>query len=161
MDPAEYIHSVKEQLKAYDFEEVDIVGESGYLCFRREKSRLVRDQEELVFIAELESNSVDELKSHFDEVIKTGKAVFSEGGTIPVRQWYFVAVTNSGSRALRVATERGSDSFSINNKSFGGFFLPVLIDLEESRLKHGDVSIKHKVTHFSEMKKNAEDYFSL
>lgn len=160
MNPAEYVDSVKEQLKAYDFEEVDIIGQSGYLCFRRERSRLVRNQEELVFIAELESDSVDELKSHFDDVIKSGKAVCAEDGTLAVRQWYFVAVTNSSSRALRVATERGSDRFSLND-SLAGFFLPVLIDIEESRLKYGDVSMIHKITHFSEMKQNAEDYFSL
>jgi len=160
MDSIDYIHSVKEQLRAYDFEEVDIVEQSGYLCFRRNKSRMVRDQEELVFITELESVSVDKLKSHFDDVIDAGKAVFSEDGTLTVRQWYFVAVTNSASRALRVATERGSGSFSLNG-SFGGFFLPVLIDLEESRLKYGDISMKHRVAHFSDMKKNAENYFSL
>lgn len=160
MDPVDYIHSVKEQLRAYDFEEVDITEQSEYICFRREKSRIVRDQEELVFITKLESVSVDELKSHFDDVIEAGEAMFSEGGTLIVRHLYFVAVTNSTSRALRVATERGSDRFSIND-SIGGFFLPVLIDLEESRLKCGDVSMKHKVTHFPEMKKNAEDYFSL
>jgi len=160
MDSVDYIHSIKEQLRAYDFEEVNIIEQSGYLCFRREKSRIVRDQEEVVFIAGLESVSVDELKSHLNDVIEAGEAVFSEEGTLTVRHLYFVAVTNSASRALRVATERGSDSFSLND-SVGGFFLPVLIDLEESRLKYGDVSMKHRVTHFTEMKKNAEDYFSL
>ncbi len=160
MDSVDYVHSVREQLRAYDFEEVDIMKQSGYVCFRRNKSRMLRDQEELVFIAEFESVSVDELKSHFDDVIDAGKAVFSDDKTLAIRQWYFVAVTNSTSRALRVATERGSDRFSVND-TFRGYFLPVLIDLEESRLKYGEVSKRHKITHFSNMKKNAENYFSL
>lgn len=158
MDTEDYIESVKEQLKAYDFEKVDIVEQSGYICFRRVRSRLLREQEELVFITELESNDVDDFKAHFDDVIDSGQAVFSKDQTLAKRQWYFVAVTRSASRALRVATKRGSKKFSIGD-SFGGFFLPVLIDLEESRLKSGSVSMKHKVTHLTEMKDNADEYF--
>ncbi|WP_277556225.1 hypothetical protein [Halobaculum limi] len=40
MDAADYIRSIREQLKAYDFEEVDIIEQSGYLCFRRKRSRV-------------------------------------------------------------------------------------------------------------------------
>ena len=160
MDSEDYIDSIKEQLKAYDFEKVDIVEQSGYICFRRVRSRLLREQEELVFITELESSNVDELKSHFDEVTDSGQAIFSEDQTSAKRQWYFVAVTRSASRALRVATERGSKKFSIGD-SLGVCFLPVLIDVEESRLKSGNVSMKNKVTHLTEMKDNADDYFTI
>jgi len=160
MNPEDYIQSVEEQLRAYDFEPVDIVDQSGYICYRRRSSRIVREEEELVFVTEFKSDSVDDLKSHFDDVVESGKAVFSLDEGMAVRQWYFVAVMRSSTRALRVATERGSKMFSLQD-NYRGFLLPVLVDLEQSILKCGDVSLKHKVTHLTEMENKAEEYFKI
>jgi len=156
MDAAEYLPSVKEQLRAFDFaEEVDYRN-SGVIesCFYRCTEGVVKTTEEVVAIIRLTEVDVKSVK----EAIEASKSFFEwkEEGRLEAtnRRWiYALLILDSASGPVRTAVKRMVSKFE------DGFILPVIATMDDEALVYERPGTLQKVGNHKKLSENAQQYF--
>ncbi|MBX0325244.1 hypothetical protein EGH21_19645 [Halomicroarcula sp. F13] len=156
MDAAEYVHSVKEQLRAFDFVEEDDYRNPGMIdsCFYRCTDGVVNTTEEVVAIVRLTEADVESVK----EAIEASKSFFEwkeDGGLEATnRRWtYALLILDSASGPVRTAVKRMVGKFE------GGFILPVIATMDDEALVYERPGKLKKVGNHKKVSENAQKYF--
>ena len=159
MDTSEYLSTVREQLRAYDFLDQGDRGPFNNPLYYRETDGRVRTREEWVLLVELDEASVERVKETIDAAKGTFCKVADENGPLDRRWWYLLMVPKTVNRPMVVAVERAAGSIEQNDRS--GMFLPILADLENARLERADASGTQNLTAFRKVVNNVDNYFRL
>jgi hypothetical protein len=159
MDSTEYLSTVREQLRAYDFLEQGDGSPSDYPLYYRGTDGRVRTREEWVILVELDEASVETVKETIDTAVNAFSELADENGPLDRRWWYLLMVPPTVNRPMVVAVERAAGSIEQNDRD--GMFLPVLADLENGRLERTEASGTQNITAFRKVVKNVDDYFRL
>lgn len=159
MDTSEYVSTVQDQLRAYDFIDQHELHLSQNPLYYRETDGRVRTREEWVIVVELEEASVGTVKETIDDAIDVFCKVADENGPLDRRWWYLLMVPTNVDRPMVVAVERAAGSIDRDDRT--GMFLPVLADIENGRLERADASGSQNLTAFRKVVENVDDYFRL
>jgi hypothetical protein len=159
MDSTEYLSTVREQLRAYDFFEQGDRSPSEYPLYYRETDGRVRTREEWVLLVKLDEASVETVKEMIDTAANGFSELADENRPLDRRWWYLLMVPPTVNRPMVVAVERAAGSIEQNDRD--GMFLPVLADLENGRLERTEASGTQNITAFRKVVKNVDDYFRL
>ena len=156
MDAEEYVHSVKEQLRAFDFvEEVDY-HDPGMIesCFYRCTDGVVNTTEEVVAIIQLDETDVNSVK----EAIEASKWFFEwkveDGIEATNRRWiYTLLVLDSASGPVRTAAKRMVGKFE------DGFIIPVVASMDNEALVYERPGSLRKFGVHKKLSENVQLYF--
>jgi hypothetical protein len=159
MDASEYLSTVREQLRAYDFLEQYDGSPFDDPFYYRETDGRVRTREEWILLVELDDASVETVKDTTDTAVDAFSQIADKNGPLDRRWWYLLMVPPAVNRPMTVAVERAAGS--IEQKDRSGMFLPILADLENARLERADASGTQNLTAFRKVVANVDDYFRL
>jgi hypothetical protein len=159
MDASEYLSTVQEQLRAYDFIEQDGGGPFDNPFYYRETDGRIRTREEWALLVKLDDASVETVKDTIDIAVEAFSQDADENGPLDRRWCYLLMVPPSVNRPMVVAVERAAGSIEQGERS--GMFLPILVDLENGRLERADASGAQKITPFRKVVANVDNYFRL
>lgn len=156
MDAEEYVHSVKEQLRAFDFAEEEDYDNTDLIdsCFYRCTDGVVNTTEETVAIIRLDEANVSSVK----EAIDASKWFFEwkveDGIEATNRKWvYTLLVLDSASGPVRTAVKRMAGKFE------DGFILPVVASMDNEALVYERPRNLQKVGVHKKLSENAQQYF--
>lgn len=156
MNAEEYIYSVKEQLRAFDFAEEEDYRNTELIdsCFYRCDDGVVNTTEEVVAIIRLDDADVKSVK----EAIEASKWFFEwkveDGIEATNRRWiYALLVLDSASGPVRTAAKRMVGKFD------DGFILPVVASMDNEALVYERAGTLQKVGVHKNLSENAQQYF--
>lgn len=154
MDESTYISSVKEQLRAYGFDERGAysVNNRSLPYFHKVESSVTGTTEEAVFIVKIDESTVDAIKQSIADVV--GIHDWEESNGFLDRSWlYVLVVPNSVTKAMRIAAKREAGSRD------GTLVLPIVADFENGALIYEKSSLPDRLTGRNGLMKKAERYF--
>lgn len=159
MDAEEYIATVQEQLRAYDFTEVGADAPYARPSYHRSVSGRLRSRDERVALVKLDESTVESVKDAIDNAAKTFVNASESNSRLDRRWWYVLLVPLTVNRPMITAAERAAGS--IEDYGLSGQLLPVLCDLEEGRLEYADASGAQNITGYRKLANNVGNYFRL
>ncbi|WP_155120428.1 hypothetical protein [Haloprofundus marisrubri] len=170
MDENSYISSVKEQLRAYDFDERDIyplrliskpsfydteeVGVDSKACFYKREKKLTRVIEQVVFIFTVDEPEVQAVKDAISDCVGFFDWSSSTGITSRDQRWvYPLLIPTEVTKAMRIAAKREAGQHDSE------FVLPVIADPQNNQLIYDNPSKTGQLTAHGTVANNAENYF--
>ncbi|MDL0135061.1 hypothetical protein [Halobacterium salinarum] len=163
MDVEEYKHKVQQQLIAYDFAKIsaDDLEEQGE-SFSDDERKIVQENElflricsghiEVVLIAEVPNQSVEDLKSMLIEFLDEDDSIEFE----KEYRLFILLIADRASKAMKTVAKR----YTV--EEWPEFVLPVLIGIEdESFTHHEKTGLLKSITTLHSMGETAEEYFKV
>ena len=156
MDSGEYLNIVKEQLRAYDFQERE-VAEFDHPLFEKRDQGLISDKSRTIIIKEVPESTVESVKNSAvfvkENVVQNNSTIFNEDAS--TFQFYAIFIPPKSTKAMEIAVERAAKN---QNSGSNWFLLPMLVDLDNETLAYQDPSLfSHNQHH--EMVNNIDKYF--
>jgi hypothetical protein len=161
MQPEEYLTSVKEQLRAYDFTERDSGSDWEHPFFRRESKKLGIKVTEAVVIETIDDADVNTIKDVIEQAVDTLSHSVVEQGRFDAQRWYILLVASPVSKAMQIAVERGAGQADIPDVEAA--VLPVIVDLQGEQLSYYTPSVYDKASqsHVSKMAGQVDKFFKI
>lgn len=156
METEEYLSLIKEQLRAYNFEEVSTEGFSQPVFLKSDEYTL-GTKVKIVVITRINESSVEAVK---DLIAEVKEGIYSEywglsgDQDIPDHN-YLLIVPSESTNPMKTAVRREAEGLSSD-----AFFLPMIVDLQEETLAYKDSGL---ILHWEHrmMVRNLNDYFKL
>ena len=156
MDAGEYLDNIKEQLRAYDFEERKTT-KFNHPVFEKYQEGLFQDKAKTVVLKEVPDPTVEAVKESIEMVEKTiiqsENTIFGEDAS--PSHFYAILIPSESTKAMDIAVERAAKNPSDRSN---WYFLPILVNLDDETLSYQDTSLMPHWEH-RKMARNIDDYF--